>query len=221
VATKADFMALYQQLGLAPGCSLDELKAAYRRRVAELHPDRHGVSADAGDALRLSELTVAYNAANQFHRRYGRLPGAAHLAPTTPLPRATATPWAAGIEAQAGKRARRWPWLLLTVALGWGLWAGGLFDTGQDDAAGTAPAPADAGLPGPAVAATGGLILLGSDATTVRALQGRPLMESVERWDYGPSWIAFSDGRVVDWYSSPLRPLKVASAHPPPTRPAH
>jgi len=52
----------------------------------------------------------------------------------------------------------------------------------------------------------------------VRALEGRPLMESAQRWDYGPSWIEFNDGKVSDWYSSRLHPLKVAGARPPPAR---
>lgn len=220
VATKADFMALYQQLGLAPGCSLDELKTAYRRRVAELHPDRHGAAAT--DATALSELTVAYNAASVFHRRYGRLPGAAHPAPAPPQPRAQPAEWAsAGHEPWEPRRVRRWPWLLLAMALAWGLWASGMFDADPRGDADTAPPDAAADLPARAAPPASGLIVLGSDIATVRALQGRPLMEGAGRWDYGPSWIVFSDGKVVDWYSSPLRPLKVASAHPAPPRPAH
>jgi hypothetical protein len=62
-------------------------------------------------------------------------------------------------------------------------------------------------------------IELGASAETVRAIEGRPLMENAGRWDYGPSWIAFSDGKVSDWYSSRLRPLKVGSARPAPAPP--
>ena len=73
-----DFLRLYQELGLVPGASLEELRRAYRRRVSELHPDRSGQSCTAslpGAAERLQRITVLYGAATQFHRQHGRLPG--------------------------------------------------------------------------------------------------------------------------------------------------
>lgn len=76
----SDFNQLYAQLELRPDCSLDEFKRAYRRRVAELHPDRHpggDARASATDAMTLSELTSLYTTATRFHRTHGRLPGAA------------------------------------------------------------------------------------------------------------------------------------------------
>jgi hypothetical protein len=39
-------------------------------------------------------------------------------------------------------------------------------------------------------------------------------MESAERWDYGPSWVTFDHGKVNDWYSSKLHPLKTSHARP-------
>lgn len=85
IVANVDFIEFYQSLGVAPGCSVEELKRAYRRRVAELHPDRHTADTPAG-AEHLQELTVAYTAATSFARRYGRLPGATHSgARITPL----------------------------------------------------------------------------------------------------------------------------------------
>lgn len=77
-ARKQDFARLYSELGLRPGCSLSELKHAYRRRIAELHPDRRGaLSPRPGDSrLPLTDLIALYAAAADFHQRYGRLPGA-------------------------------------------------------------------------------------------------------------------------------------------------
>jgi hypothetical protein len=49
---------------------------------------------------------------------------------------------------------------------------------------------------------------------SVVALEGEPLSTNGPQWDYGPSWVAFRCGRVADWYSSPLRPLRTASQHP-------
>lgn len=71
-----DFARLYTELGLRPGCKLADLKRAYRRRVAELHPDRSaGPPAHATQGLPLPDLIALYTAATHFHRQHGRLPG--------------------------------------------------------------------------------------------------------------------------------------------------
>jgi hypothetical protein len=124
---KTDFVFLYEQLGLAPGCTHAELRRAYRRRVAELHPDRRGAQADAGDAARLQELTSAYAEATQFHRRHGRLPGAAQrgrLRPSTlgAMPCAPLAPAAPALP-RAGLVRRLVLALLVIAALAWFVWA--------------------------------------------------------------------------------------------------
>lgn len=76
MAGDTDFLVLYEELGLAPGISdLDAFKQAYRRRVAQLHPDRQVVG--RADTDRLQRLTRLYGAALAFEQRYGRLPAAA------------------------------------------------------------------------------------------------------------------------------------------------
>jgi hypothetical protein len=56
----------------------------------------------------------------------------------------------------------------------------------------------------------------------VREALGEPSSVHGERWEYGPSWVRFDDGRVVDWYSSPLRSLGAVTATPgtPPSMPS-
>lgn len=77
MAGDTDFLLLYEELGLAPGVSdLGALKRAYRRRVAQLHPDRQQPG-DDGDPERLQRLNRLYGAALAFEQRYGRLPAAA------------------------------------------------------------------------------------------------------------------------------------------------
>lgn len=58
------------------------------------------------------------------------------------------------------------------------------------------------------------MLELGMDSGTVRAIQGNPVISGADHWEYGPSWIRFENGKVVDWYSSPLNPLRTATVQP-------
>src|SRR3546814_880560 len=69
---QTDCIVLYRELGVGPDCSVDGLRLAYRRRLADLHPDRGGDS----DEDELKSLNQRYAAALDFHRHYGHLPGA-------------------------------------------------------------------------------------------------------------------------------------------------
>jgi hypothetical protein len=89
-----------------------------------------------------------------------------------------------------------------------------------DPHAGEAPATtaADAGTDPGALAFENSRerLALGMDANTVRAIQGDPLQWNGTMWVYGPSWLRFDDdGVLVDWYSSPLHPLRTATSSPP------
>ena len=76
--TKPDLTVLYSELDLKPDCSLAELQLAYRRRISELHSERVAGSSPSPERLAvLRDLISLYTTANRFHRRYGRLPGAA------------------------------------------------------------------------------------------------------------------------------------------------
>lgn len=214
-----DFAKLYAELGVVPDCGLAAFKHAYRRRVAGLHPDRPPSVGRDPDAL--VALNLGYAAALDFHRGYGRLPGASVVPGTpaaravggaAPLPPATppATP-AAGIAPSApsmrGLRVLTLPVLLLVVAT-W-LWLPG-----------TAPPPAGFDAPGHTpghdAAPPQAMAQSGMDRATVAMLIGEPVARSSDdsRWIYGPSWVRFECGRLADWYSSPLRPLRIA-ARPP------
>jgi curved DNA-binding protein CbpA len=226
VVDKTDFVSFYQQLGLKPGCTLDELKGAYRRRVSELHPDRRGDEANPADAARLQELTAAYSAASVFHRRYGRLPGGHHVTARGPMP--TAPVRNAPVAPARGSRKRALLWLALFGGLAWLVWNSTIGDSSGDagadrPAAGTRAAAGDSISSSDTRAWPAQRIDIGVDEASVRALEGRPVAQNGEHWDYGPSWIEFSDGKVKDWYSSKLHPLKVATTRPlppePPTRP--
>lgn len=105
MAGDTDFLALYDELGVAPGISdLDVLKRAYRRRVAQLHPDRSATG--EGDPERLQRLNRLYGAALAFEQRYGRLPAAA-VASRHHEPHATRTASEAHAATSHERRVRR------------------------------------------------------------------------------------------------------------------
>jgi len=67
-------------------------------------------------------------------------------------------------------------------------------------------------LPGKTGAEKQALIRLGDSSERVLRIQGRPLMKTERRWEYGPSFIEFRDGKVIRWHSSVMRPLAVDQA---------
>lgn len=72
-----DFLLMYSELGLSPDCGLEEFQHAYRRRIAELHPDRNCGATPSHEAqAELAALISTHAAVSRFHHRYGRMPGA-------------------------------------------------------------------------------------------------------------------------------------------------
>ena len=71
---KPDLDSIYSELDLQPNCSLEDFQRAYRRRIAELHPDRPGPTSHENQAA-LRDLIWVYAMVTRFHRRYGRMPG--------------------------------------------------------------------------------------------------------------------------------------------------
>ncbi|HVI59257.1 MAG TPA: hypothetical protein VM619_10365 [Luteimonas sp.] len=226
----ADFSQLYARLGIGADCSLEEFKRACRRRIRAQHPDlpgNAGAAADAGQ-IPLSEFLPLYAKALRFHRKHGRLPGAAPAAPAPPAasrermsmaamapsPPPAAAPPATG---NALRRSLRAP-LLALVAVA--IIIAAIGTRKDDDAASRHPRPAravplaDDGAGDDAQAQA--RLELGMDPDTVRGIQGEPMQWSGTEWSYGPSWLRFEDDRLVDWYSSPLHPLRTATASPPP-----
>jgi hypothetical protein len=233
VADETDFLDLYRKLRLEPGCSLDDFKQAYRRHVAMWHPDRRrGSRADALAAARLQRLTAQYGAAMDFHRRHGRLPGAPYAARQPDIPAETfpaevdladaplAEPVAASASepppAPAPPSARglstRW-WLLIIVgcigATVWSMWPASEEFEGESYPAAAAPMHLGEDAPQETLS-------LGMTPEEVLAIEGEPTHKGEDRWEYGPSWVRFEQGAVADWYSSPLRSLRVSSSKPRP-----
>lgn len=238
---RLDFTALYRELGLAPGCTPDHLRTAYRRRVSHLHPDQGG---DAEDTGRLQRLNRLYRAALEFERDHGRLPGAGggagfehgpergpERAPRDAWPRAPAAPGATSTVGPMsadtrGGMPRAW-WAVVAAAvcvLAWRVLIGMMASPdaapeGEPGVARSAIAPralvpSDAPAAQAAAERHDGLLLPGMGRETVLDIQGEPLDRNAQRWQYGPSWVEFACDRVATWYSSPLQPLRVRPDQP-------
>ncbi len=224
----SDFSRLYAELGLQPDCSLDEFKLAYRRRIGELHPDRHRDSPVDSD-LPLKDIIALYAKATRFHGQHGRLPGSApraavvnvanaspawraHDAGRTPGPRNLGAanddiPKAAPTSRRGALLAIGSVVALLVLVVSWD-WN----SSASDQPAANTDTRVDPAVA--VVAANTGTISLGMDTATVLAIQGEPVSMRDGQWDYGPSWLRFEEGKLVDWYSSPMRRLKTADAAP-------
>lgn len=207
-----DFAALYRELGIDATCSLVELRGAWRRRVAKLHPDHGGNAEDTG---RLQRLNQRYDAALDFHARYGRMPGAVaagrfvdETAESSTVDTWRRTDSVANEHPASGfGRIPRFfvaIALLAVAVLGWRI-ATGREKTGGHAAEHPGRIAAEAGM-------AAARIVPGQGKDTVRNILGEPLDMHALRWTYGPSWVEFRCDKVVDWYSSPLRPLPVSTA---------
>ena len=199
MAITTDFLLLYDELKVTPDCSLDHFKRAYRRRVADLHPDRVQGKVNPAATARLQTLTRLHDEAMRFHDHHGRLPGAnqaAQIAPTETPPRMAAH--------AAPSRSRS----ILIAAL---ILAGVIvaYFLLPDE---SAEIPAESGHVSSAQTLQpdvgGNFLILGMDEGAVRRIQGEPAFLATDRWEYGPSYVRFERHRVVGWYSSPLYPLK-------------
>ncbi|MBJ6982871.1 J domain-containing protein [Luteimonas sp. MC1572] len=219
-----DFARLYAELGVSPQCGLHAFKQAYRRRVAELHPDRPATG--PRDPDRLIALNLGYAAALDFHRARGRLPGApAHAAGTTAqtAPLQHGSQWngrhmqarTASPTAQLPPSATRhamWMRSVLTVLIVAGAtwhW----LPASEEPAAPAAESPQAAPF---AEAPMDVQLVPGMDRRTVAVLLGEPMVRdaSDSLWMYGPSWVHFECGRLADWHNTPLHPLPVATQRP-------
>lgn len=211
MAEDTDFVALYDELGLDAECSMADFKRAYRRRVAQLHPDHPDNSSDISRLQRLNRL---YAAAIEFQHAHGRLPGAVRAtAMETPGESVFASSDAPTHDSSSMSGSPSyWRYVLLVAMLGLVLYGLSLQEpaTTMSDAVEPTAAPSQ-DLQRPV---SEKLLAIGMEGKQVRRIQGEPFNSHEQRWEYGPSWILFDCGKVVDWYSSPLHPLRVRSASP-------
>jgi hypothetical protein len=207
----ADHAADFRRLGAPVGCELAVLKRCYRLAVAALHPDRRAnLGTGANDETELKEVNSAYRRLLTYHREHGHLPGRPRSAPLAPPPQATAS--GTGRVPKTGSAAARIMYASLAAIAS--VWVYSALERSIQT-----PEPAPRRMPAQtptaqwssaAAPVPDGTLRIGASKAEVRKVVGAPLLASEEIWEYGPSHIRFERGRVVDWYSSPLKPLPVA-----------
>ncbi|TAH46393.1 MAG: hypothetical protein EYC71_03935 [Gammaproteobacteria bacterium] len=206
-----DLLRLYREFQLEPGASVDDLKRAYRRHVSLVHPDRLVAKDPISQHLaneRLQMLTTLYEAGMQFHRQHGRLPGAAAVRSEAHSESHTEARVSAPMDAPALRSShRRWWLLLMVAAVLCGYWL--LSDQPEAELI-SAPVPVRAVPVAVKASSAYDGIRRGMPKTLVTEILGAPISMDKDRWYYGPSWLRFEDGKLVEWYSSPLRRLKVS-----------
>ncbi len=218
---------MYRTLGLRPGCPLPELKQAFRRHVARMHPDRQGAAAvDAATTARLQRLIAQYDAAMDFQREHGRLPGSVsrvRFAVPDAAPAPVASPVFTPVPGpMRGRPAWRHPLLVLLIpaallaVLGWEIAGHPAVNSSSAESSSAEQEASPLGSAAPAAS-----LSLGMSHEDVRALLGDPVSVEGDRWVYGPSWVRFGGDGVSDWYSSPLRALGSSTRTPdtPPVMP--
>jgi hypothetical protein len=207
-----DYIADFRRLGAPVGCDLAVLKRCYRVAAGALHPDRRAGEASApGDDSEFKEISSAYRRLLAFHREHGHLPGRPRAVIREPR---SAAPDSTTVAPMRGASAA---WILVAslgaIAAIWAIQAVDVplelpHERAVAEPAKISPTP----LPRSTGSAATRTIHVGFTKAEVRSIVGAPLLASDEIWEYGPSHIRFERGRVVDWYSSPLKPLPVAES---------
>jgi hypothetical protein len=215
VVNEIDFLDLYRQLRVSPDCGLQEFKQAYRRQVSTLHPDGKPQNYARTRVQRLQQLNAQYEAAMAFQRLHGRLPGAAPPAravmpnrdnPSSPRP-SPAPP------SNARPRPNmKWLIPIALVAIGILFWGVSTVVPQPDDTTDNAANNDNDASPADTPAAP--MLAVGMSQESVRAIEGDPVAIRDDLWEYGPSWVRFDHGSLVDWYSSPLHALKTTRTRP-------
>lgn len=204
-----DFERLYREFDLKPGADLADLKLAFRRRAALLHPDRLEARDPISQHLateHLQGLTRLYNAALQFHRQHGRLPGALPQRPG-PAPTPAPVPEFVPTATAPVRRSRHVGWILLLVAaLGFVLIRGLSESVPREAPKRSMPSVQASNAQAPEVDG----LQVGMPESVVMELMGAPIAIDGDRWLYGPSWLRFERGELREWYDSPLHRLRIS-----------
>lgn len=223
-----DFLHCYRTLGIAPGATWADIRAAYRTQMREWHPDRF-TSDKAQQKLaeeRAKAINKAYRQLADFYRKHGAPPltsetmRAAPSRSDAPIWRernAQAQHWPRNkiVPSAARRTAVRATIVMLTLVAAYIIVDRTTHEAATPDAPpGTAP---DARYR--RAEDTTPHFTVGSTLGEVYAAQGVPSHAEGDVWHYGTSKIRFSQGRVVHWEETKDHPLRAQLETPAPPAP--
>lgn len=215
------FQESYRVLGIAPGASWHELKAAYRAKISASHPDR--IQGDAAAKKRAEDQTKAINRAYQqltkYFRKHGVLPVSSSPQATAPSqadPLREYVPFTEPIAEHVSvthKSIGTWSAVAIACvgALGYFLF-GSQSNNSTELHPSTAAPGADTNPALKEPIANQRLFAHGSTIGEVYSIQGVPTNTANDVWYYGTSKVYFSNGVVVHWEQTPEHPLKASTA---------
>jgi hypothetical protein len=233
-----DFLIHYHALDIAPGCTWEEIRHAYRQMTRQWHPDRHPPGPErAAAGERMKEINRAYDALTLYYQQYGTPPIPPNLnhgptscddltndsAPTEDgatyhdisaghVPTGTSrTASHHDVATQSPRRFARSTVALLITSLAL------IYLYPHEQATTTAPDTAvlneNDSLPATDMSNTHhlaqGYFTIGSTTHEVTAMQGPPGRITGTIWHYGESQVLFASDRVVTWHEHPDYPLAV------------
>lgn len=223
-----NYRCCYETMELQPGATWRDVRRSFKHLVQCWHPDKYEQDAEAKQVAeeRLREINKAYLAFSEYYSQHGKMPLTAG---------SSTADWqfqkTSGMDFvnthEVNKQARSRPrnivgtkWLLVSLIFGilvFGvIWLrqtpGPVMELSKnkENSLIVKKAPrrevkVERGLPRDEKEP----IRIGSSAEEVLEIEGEPLMKMERRWDYGPSFIEFRRGKVINWHSSVLRPLNV------------
>jgi hypothetical protein len=215
--TMKSYRKYYEALGLAPGCSWEDLRTTYRRLVKTWHPDRfaEGDRTRAVAQERIKTITSAFQKLSDYHRRHGCLPQEPDARPE-PAARATSetaapSEWPAPAPPVAADIALRPRPLLVTLTLAIIAGVTFLLVVTSEDLPDTTTSPEPAPVPDDAPARAPEhppkptkFFTIGSSLGDVHEAQGTPTRAEPGVWYYGNARVYFENGRVTRWEHDPL-----------------
>ena len=234
---KNEYLTSYQHLGIAPGCTWQEVRRAYKRLVKRWHPDHFHNDARAQFLAneKIKEINCAFDLLSVHYRTHGVLPhitktfesslGHAHPSySTSDIPsRSTATMHGDASSAHNNDASNvkqknqynifvRGALISLILWLGYVLWHIPQRAKNPTSASNTAllnptTAPDNASNAQAQTAQDTNYFTYGSTVGEVYAVQGTPSQTIDNVWHYGKSKIYFNGGKVTRWEDDPSSPL--------------
>lgn len=219
------YLQHYRTLEIDPGCTMREMKAAYRRLVKNWHPDHFAAGHESGDLAlaeaRIKEINKAFLTLSNYYKKNGYLPISSEEAARQDI--GGASFWPDGSQTsdhrssqheKASTFSASLRFMIIGAALGiayvaWNAYRQKEAMTLDVDSSPANSAPVEQPQLGSSKQQeTENYFTVGSTLGDVIAIQGVPTKIEGGIWLYGRSKVYFENGVVDHWLEDPDDPLK-------------